>query len=432
MKIIKRIVKFVAFKFKPFSLKQKKILSWWFPTSPVKDKDGIIADGAIRSGKTLSMAFSFVMWAMHTFDIQNFAMCGKTVGSFRRNVIPWLKLILWGRGYKVYDLKTENLITISKNNKVNYFYIFGGKDEGSQNLIQGITLAGVLFDEVALMPESFVNQATARCSVDGSKFWFNCNPENPLHWFKVNWIDKLKQKNILYLHFTMDDNLSLSEKIKERYRNSYFGVFYDRFIRGIWVVDEGVIYRMFNDSMLFDELRFWTTDDNTRVPIDYKKYIGIDYGTVNPMVFLEVCDDGKDLWATRLYYYDSKQQQRQKTDAQYADDFEEFCPDKKISIVIAPSAASFKTELKARGYFIKDANNEVDEGIKWVASMFGKGHLKICRNLKELVNELSVYRWNEKKALVGIEEPLKQFDHCLDALRYIIRTLMNKFRIFNA
>ena len=160
------------------------------------------------------MCLSFVMWSMSNFDGQNFGMCGKTIGSFRRNVLFWLKLMLRSRGYSVTDHRADNLLVVSRGDVENFYYIFGGKDERSQDLVQGITLAGVFFDEVALMPESFVNQATGRCSVDGSKMWFNCNPDGPYHWFKQNWINKCKEKNILYLHFTMDDNLSLSEKIK--------------------------------------------------------------------------------------------------------------------------------------------------------------------------------------------------------------------------
>lgn len=166
-----------VFKFQKFSKKQKKVLNWWCDNSPVKNMDGIIADGAIRSGKTVSMSLSFVIWAMTKFNGQNFIMAGKTVGAFRRNVLFWLKLMLKAQGYKVKERRTDNLVEISLGEKINYFYIFGGKDERSQDLVQGITAAGVFLDEVALMPESFVNQAIARCSVAGSKYWFNCNPE---------------------------------------------------------------------------------------------------------------------------------------------------------------------------------------------------------------------------------------------------------------
>ena len=171
-----RRIKQAAFQFRPFSKKQKQVLTWWLPGSPVSGQDGVIADGAIRSGKTLCMSLSFVIWAMENFEGQNFAMCGKTIGSFRRNVLFWLKLMLKSRGYRTQDHRADNLLVIERKGKENYFYMFGGKDERSQDLIQGITLAGVFFDEAALMPESFVNQATGRCSVSRSKFWFNCKP----------------------------------------------------------------------------------------------------------------------------------------------------------------------------------------------------------------------------------------------------------------
>ena len=237
-----------VFRFKPFSKKQRKVLNWWCRSSPVRDYNGIIADGAIRSGKSVAMSLSFVVWAMSEFEACNFAMCGKTIGSFRRNVLFWLKLMLRSRGYSVSEQRTENLVVVRRGNLENYFYVFGGKDERSQDLIQGITLAGVFFDEVALMPESFVNQATGRCSVDGSKFWFNCNPGSPAHWFKTGWIDKRQDKRLLYLHFTMDDNLSLSEAVRERYRGMYTGVFFKRYILGEWKSADGVIYRQFADD----------------------------------------------------------------------------------------------------------------------------------------------------------------------------------------
>lgn len=237
-----------VFKFRPFSRKQRKVLNWWCRSSPVRDFNGIIADGAIRSGKSVAMSLGFVVWAMSEFDSCNFAMCGKTIGSFRRNVLFWLKLMLRSRGYSVSEQRTENLVIVRRGGVENYFYVFGGKDERSQDLIQGITLAGVFFDEVALMPESFVNQATGRCSVDGSKFWFNCNPGSPAHWFKTGWIDNRADKRLLYLRFTMDDNLSLSEAVKERYRSTYTGVFFKRYILGEWKSADGVIYRQFADD----------------------------------------------------------------------------------------------------------------------------------------------------------------------------------------
>jgi PBSX family phage terminase large subunit len=420
----KKITK--IFQFQPFSKKQRKVLNWWVDDSPVKNKDGIIADGAIRSGKTVSMALSFVMWATESFNGESFAMCGKTVLSFRRNVWSVLKLMLISRGYKYKDHKTENYIEITRNDKTNEFYIFGGKDEASQDLIQGITLAGIFFDEVALMPESFVNQGTGRCSVDGSKYWFNCNPNGPLHWFKVNWIDKVKDKNLLYLHFTMDDNLSLAEKIKQRYRNNYVGVFFKRYILGLWVMAEGAIFDM------WDKLNEITEQE---LPIAYKlnsRYISIDYGTTNPMVFLDIYDDNDTVWIPREYYYDSKVEQRQKTDKEYADDLVEFLKDGPFPryIILDPSAASFKAELRSRGLRIKDADNEVSDGIRMTSTMIAQNKIKMVKDkCKRSIGDITSYIWDEKAAQRGEEKPVKVADHGADALRYFVKTIIKPRRL---
>lgn len=412
-------VKRAIFKFKAFSKKQKKILTWWLPESGVSYMDGIIADGAIRSGKTVSMALSFIMWAMTSFNEENFAMCGKTIGSFRRNVLMVLKLMLRSRGYKCKDHRADNLLEVSRGSATNYFYIFGGKDERSQDLIQGITLAGVFFDEVALMPESFVNQATGRCSVDGSKYWFNCNPEGPYHWFKTGWIDKVEDKNLLYLHFTMDDNLSLSERIKKRYRSMYSGVFYKRYILGLWCVAEGIIYDMFDRAK--HVVRDFVQGDN-------KYYVSCDYGTQNATVFLLWCKDNAGKWVCcREYYYSGRDEQSQKTDSQYADELAKWLkginPEK---IIIDPSAASFIAELKQRGYRIRKARNDVLDGIRFVASLLNQGKLAIHESCVETIKEFASYVWDEKAAEHGEDKPVKQYDHCMDAVRYFCYMVIRK------
>ena len=302
-----------VFKFQPFSKKQRMTLNWWTENCPVKNYSGIIADGAIRSGKTISMSLSFALWAMNSFEGQNFAMCGKTIGSFRRNVLFWLKLMLRSRGYSITDHRADNLVVVRRKGKENYFYIFGGKDERSQDLIQGITLAGVFFDEVALMPESFVNQATGRCSVTGSKFWFNCNPDGPYHWFKTNWIDKATEKKLLYLHFTMDDNLSLSEEIKTRYRSMYIGVFFKRYILGLWAAAEGIIYDMFDEEKHVQNIR-----DFFQLLINGSRYVSCDYGTQNATVFLLWNKGVNGKWyCIREYYYSGRDKGKQKTENRF-------------------------------------------------------------------------------------------------------------------
>lgn len=434
------------FKFQPFSKKQRKILNWWVANSPVKDFDGIIADGAIRSGKTVSMSISYVFWAMVCFSNQNFIMAGKTISSFQRNVLTNLKVMLRSRGYRCkhhLSGETPNMLEITKDGITNYFYIFGGKDEGSQELVQGITAAGAFFDEVALMPESFVNQATGRCSVEGSKFWFNCNPAGPMHWFKIGWIDKsvgfigktvadkLKRehkdvKNMLYIHFTMNDNLSLSDKIKQRYRNMYSGVFFLRYIEGLWAVAEGLIYTMFNESCIYD-------DDKRPKGLEYlsMRTITLDYGTTNPCVFYDVYDDGTTIWIDREYRWDSRIEKRQKTDKEYGDDMQEFMganDDLMCSIVADPSAASFITELRSRGYSVIPADNEVLDGIRVVSSLFAQNKILVHERCKGLITELRSYVWDEKAQERGEEKPVKQLDHGPDAIRYYSMTKLPEWR----
>lgn len=418
------------FKFKPFSPKQRKVLNWWCESSPVKDKDGIIADGAIRSGKTLSMSLSFVLWAMSSFNGQNFAMCGKTIGSFRRNVLFWLKLMLKSRGYQVTDHRADNLVIVSRGETENYFYIFGGKDERSQDLIQGITLAGVFFDEVALMPESFVNQATGRCSVDGSKYWFNCNPDGPYHWFKANWIDKRKEKHLLYLHFTMDDNLSLTEKVKERYRNMYTGVFFKRYILGLWCMAEGIIYDMFSAEKYVRPLK-----EIEPILVKGNRYISCDYGTQNATVFL-LWNKGTDgVWyCIREYYYSGRDKCRQKTDAEFADDFMKWIGDTKFrAMIVDPAAASFIAELRKRGVKVLKAKNDVLDGIRMVATRLNQNRLGFAEECENTIKEFGSYIWDEKAAERGEDKPVKFADHCMDAVRYFVFTIFgNVARIKDA
>lgn len=405
-----------GFEFKPFSRKQKQVLTWWCPSSPVKDKDGIIADGAIRSGKTLCMSLSYVLWAMESFNQQNFGMAGKTIGSFRRNVLFWLKLMLKSRGYQVVDHRSDNLIVVSKGDTQNFFYIFGGKDERSQDLIQGITLAGMFFDEVALMPESFVNQATGRCSVTGSKFWFNCNPDNPRHWFKANWIDKCAEKNIIYLHFTMDDNLSLSEKIKERYRSMYVGVFFKRYILGLWCVAEGLVYSMFDEEK-------HVTDEHMSGALEY--VVSIDYGTVNPFSAGLWAFDGKYSQREAELYYNSREVGKRVDDEAYYKMLKELIGDRKVScIIIDPSAASFIEVIKKYGeYTVRKADNDVLDGIRVVTTMLNKELLKIYKDCTSCINEFGLYCWDEEK---NNDTVIKENDHAMDDTRYYVYTFLRR------
>lgn len=388
------------------SEKQKKILAF-----PYSNYDALICDGAVRSGKTSIETWAFVKWAMERFDNQRFGICGKTVDSAQKNIIvPFISMTL---AKEIYTLKWRRadkvLEVIGRNGKRNYFEVFGGKDESSFMLIQGRTLAGVLLDEVALMPESFVNQALARCSVDGAKIWFSCNPGSPQHWFYKNWIMCRAERNALYLQFAMTDNPSLSKKTLERYKNMYSGVFYDRYIRGLWVVAEGLVYPMFDNVV-------------PTVPRKYDTYyIGIDYGILNPTAMLLVghCDG---VWyVVKEFYHSGRETNQQKTDAEYYVDLKQLAGELTIKrLIVDPSAASFITLVEKEHQFkIWDADNTVIEGIQHVAQCIADKKLLVNDCCKRTIQEFGLYRWDET---APEDKVIKENDHAMDALRYVIQT----------
>lgn len=256
------------------SAKQQKILAF-----PYSKYDALICDGAVRSGKTSIMMWAFVRWAMENFSGQRFGVCGRTVDSCTKNIIvPFTAMSLAKERYIIRWRRGDKVMEVRRGAVTNYFEVFGGKDEASYTLIQGRTLAGVLLDEVVLMPRSFVEQALARCSVDGARLWFSCNPGSPHHWFYQEWIKRSRERNALYLHFEMTDNPGLSKRTLERYENMYAGIFYDRYVRGLWVAAEGIVYKDFaNDTekyLIGDPLE-WAKQNGTSFSIIS---IGVDFG----------------------------------------------------------------------------------------------------------------------------------------------------------
>lgn len=400
-------------KFKAFSEKQTLTLTWWSDSSPYADLDAIICDGAVRSGKTLCMGISFVCWAMRRFDGERFGLCGKTIVSLRRNVVSVLLPVLGDLGFKCTEKISANLIVVEFGGRKNTFYLFGGRDESSQALIQGSTFAGVLLDEVALMPRSFVEQACARCSVSGSKLWFNCNPEGPNHWFYLEWIKKCEEKRALYVHFNLEDNPALSRQIISRYRGMYSGVFYRRFVLGEWVVSEGRIYDFFDESYI-----------GSAPEGKAEEYaVSCDYGTSNPASF-GFWGLWRGVWyRIREYYYNSREEGAQKTDAEYVAELLRLCgEDRPGQIVVDPSAASFIEALRRQGLKVVKAENDVLSGIRLTADLLKSRRIVICRGCTDSIREFYLYSWDEKS--VGRDAPVKMFDHAMDDIRYFAATVV--------
>ncbi|MBR2715906.1 MAG: PBSX family phage terminase large subunit [Ruminococcus sp.] len=401
--------------YKPFSKKQMMVFTWWHNNSKYRDFDALICDGAVRSGKTFCMSVSFVLWAFSRFSDSSFALCSKTVRSLKRNLVSPLIPALKELGFEAKLKSSENVLEVQFNGRLNRFYLFGGKDESSASLIQGMTLSGLLLDEVALMPRSFVEQALARCSVSGSRFWFNCNPEYPSHWFYREWIKKRKEKNALYIHFKMHDNPSLSKKMIKRYEKLYSGSFYRRFVKGEWVAVCGAVYPFMEDDSAF-------------VPVpkgEFEDYaVSCDYGTVNPSSF--------GLWAKKddvwyridEYYYDSKVEGIQRTDEEHYKALLSLVGDRKVSLVtVDPSAASFIEVIKRHSKFnVVSAKNNVIDGIRCVCSALKEGKIKICENCKDAKREFSLYRWSENSHNDSV---VKSNDHAMDDIRYFVTTILD-------
>ena len=398
-----------------FSSKQRQILRF-----PYTGYDALICDGAVRSGKTSVMSLSFALWAMGSFNGQAFAFCGKSVGSAERNIVnPLLSTAYIRQNFQVQYNRSGHFFRLTRGKTSNIFYLFGGKDESSYMLIQGVTLAGVLLDEVALMPRSFVEQALARCSVKGAKFWFNCNPEGPEHWFRKEWILKPEKHKALRLHFTMEDNPSLDEETRERYRTMYSGVFYERYILGRWVMSEGLVYDMFDPAA--------NTYADGQVPPSFRfsgiRTIACDYGTTNPCVFLDIYDHDGTVYVDREYRWDSREEHRQKTDEEYADDMEAFMGKDQCAILADPSAASFIAALRRRGLYVIPADNDVLNGIRKTSVLFQRKKLRVNSLCAGFLGEVGTYLWDEKAAQHGEDKPLKERDHSMDAIRYFVNSL---------
>ena len=388
------------------SEKQAQILDF-----VVSDGLYLICDGAVRSGKTVFMSAGFVIWAMEYFDRTNFAICGKTVQSAERNVLKPLQeneSLPYTMSYKV----STKVLTVRCGTKENYFYIFGGKDESSYMLIQGITLAGVLFDEVALMPRSFVEQALSRAiSYEHPKYWFNCNPESPNHYFYKEWLEDQKD-GTTHLHFLLEDNPILTPQMIERTKAMYSGVFYDRYIRGLWVIAEGIIYPMFGKDSI--------------VPTIERKYsryvISMDYGVMNPtaMLLWGFCDG---VWyQVDEYYHSGRETSQQKTDQDYYDDLEQLAGDRYIDcLIIDPSATSFIALVKQKRRFrVRKAHNDVIDGIQKTASAIQQGKIKVNDCCKRTIKEYGLYSWDQK---ADEDRPIKDNDHAMDATRYFVNTM---------
>lgn len=397
----------------PISDKQQKILAF-----PYSRYNTLICDGSVRSGKTSLMTVAYVNWAMDNFDRQNFIFVGNTVGAITRNVIDPYRFTRYARDRYIIDFnRSSGKMIVRSAESENYFHVFGAKNARSYEIIQGMTAAGCFVDEVAICDKQAVETALSRCSVDGARYWFNCNPSYPKHWFREEWILDTDNKNALYLHFTMEDNPGLSESTRKRYESQFKGVFYDRYIKGLWVVAEGLVYQ-------FDSQDEYTCSPEEAIGDGSGEwFISLDYGITNPFAAILWRISGKNAYAVAEYYHDSRRLNYRKTDSEHYKSVENLAGDRNIqTIVIDPSANSFKEEIWRNNRFdCFDADNSVIDGIRITDTMLHDGTIKISTDCSNTIMEMGMYRWDNKE---DKDQVIKENDHAMDAMRYMANSIL--------
>lgn len=369
------------------------------------DKRINLLSGSVRSGKTYISLLKFGLWVASMPKDAEFLMVGKTGGSLNRNCFGYMYQFFGEQNFHVsHGLKGSELF----GHKV---WIAGANDVRSENQIRGMTLAGAYCDEVTLYPENFWVMLLTRLSVPGAKVYATCNPDNPMHYIKTDYIDRADELNCAVWNFLLTDNTHLGKEYLENITREFKGVFYDRFILGQWVKAEGLVYPMF--------------DKDNIVPVKDRKYteycVSMDYGILNPtaMILWGLCDN---VWyAVKEYYHSGRETNSQKTDEQYYQELEKLCGDRKISqVIIDPSASSFITLVRQRGRFsVRHANNTVIEGIQHTASVISEKRIMFNDCCKNAIKEFGLYSWDTDG---NADTVIKENDHAMDAVRYFVQT----------
>jgi len=372
-----------------------------------------VLHGSVRSGKTWISLVLWCIWVQNMPKDKAYLMTAKTLTTLKRNCLDLLETLA-GRNNFEYSIPKKEATLYGRK-----IYLEGVNDSGAEAKIRGMTLQGAYCDEVTLFNEEFFNMLLSRLSEPGARLFGTTNPDSPNHWFKVNFIDRQNELDIFIMQFLIDDNTFLDTHYVEELKKEYTGVFYDRFIRGLWVIAEGLVYPMFDKkSCVLD-----TCEDPENKTFEY--YISIDYGTINP------CSMG--LWRLELdkairlkeIYFDSKKEKKQLTDEEYYVLLEDLAGNRDIeAVVVDPSAASFIETIRRHGRFtVRKANNDVLDGIRVTGALLQNGKLFFSRDCKDSIREFGLYRWDEK---ANEDRVLKEFDHAMDDIRYACNTIFKK------
>ena len=371
--------------------------------------------GAVRSGKSFSSLWRWIKYIMKGPQ-GDLMIIGKSADTIKRNIVSEIMDFL-GIDVRYYEGKRELHLWGRK------IYLVGANDERAVQKIQGSTLAGAYVDELTLIPEAFWIMLLSRLSIPGAQVFATTNPDSPFHWVKKNLIDRSDELDFKMWDFLLEDNPSLDEHYVANLKKEYRGLWYQRYIKGEWVLAEGTIYDFFDQKL---HVLDFTPTHNAEYYL-----CGVDYGTTNPAGFTLIGFNPNhypNMWVEKEYYWDSVKQHRQKTDTEYAEDLVKFIEGVPVrGVYIDPSAASFKTELQRQGVRnILDADNEVLDGIRFVSNLLANGTLKVCKRCKNLIDEFGTYTWSSKSRKLGEDKPQKANDHLLDSLRYCLYTAFGK------
>jgi hypothetical protein len=403
--------------------------------APRDDKRINILTGAVRSSKTWAMVPKMLALCRYKVGGRRL-ITGASKMTIYNNVLSDLFDVVGSRNYS-YNQSSGALRLFDTS-----WRCLGAKDEGSERYIRGATVGICYCDELSLMPSSFYNMLATRMSPSGARLYATTNPDSPYHWLKTDVIDNktlLDSGNLFVEHFGLDDNPNIDQEFKEHLRRSYTGIFRRRFIDGDWVLAQGSVYR----DVLTDDI-FYT---NATRPIGLlsrgghrERWLAVDDGVVNPFVVIDCIDTGRIVYWDRELYFDSRKEMRQLTDGDKADLIRKFITDGNggqqvdprwwPGIIIDPSAASLKAELRKRGHYVVDARNEVEDGIRRVSTMLNLKKIRInSEGCPNGVIEMHTYAWDEKRAESGKEQPLKVHDHYPDAGRYHTETRIDDYRL---
>lgn len=374
--------------------------------------------GSVRSGKTVA---SILRWLdfIENGPPGELLMVGKTERTLKRNILDPISELLDEDEFNLSTGKGEATILGRR------VYLAGANDERSESKIRGLTLVGAYGDEITLWPESFFTMLLSRLSVRGAAFFGTTNPDSPHHWLKKKYLDRAEELRLRHWSFGLEDNPNLDPEYVESLKREYTGLWHKRFILGQWVLAEGVVYDMWDEDV-------HVVDDGDLPGRFLRHFVAVDYGTGNPTTFLLFGEaENGVLYQLDEYYWDSRARGRQKEDSEYADDFQKWLPEglTPAAILIDPSAASFITTLRNRRANdprlanIRPADNDVINGIRRVSTRLSQKRLFVHRRCIETRKEYAAYTWDPKAQVRGEDKPLKENDHCMDSVRYMVNYL---------